>query len=128
MNNSTDNCPTLGDVRWSHSHTGTIHGAKVMVSGGDKGILFYAIRLPYAPAGVDQLVYTGNLEGNTVADFLSQLNAWATSEDLYDRTGMGCLADGEYAFDHRLSEWAQQAQAQGHLQPGATSMKIHPDL
>ena len=119
MNSNTDNCPT---------YTGTIHGAKVMVSEGDQGILFYAIRLPYAPAGVDQLVYTGNLEGNTLGDFMSQLDAWTTSEDLYDRTGMPSLADGEYVFDHRLSEWAQQAQAQGLLKPGAVDMEINPEL
>ena len=119
MNNSTDNCPT---------YTGTIHGAKVMVSEGEHGILFYAIRLPYAPAGVDELCYMGNLKGNTLADFLSQLDDWATSEDLYDRTGMPSLSDGKYVFDYRISEWAQQAQSQGLFKPGAAVMEINPDL
>ena len=84
----------------------TINGAKIVTFGG-RGSTFWAVRLPFAPAGIDEVCYSGILEdeGGMLA-FLKTIDAWAAA-------GATQVDYKRFNFYHAMRGWAKESHSKG---------------
>lgn len=83
------------------TQTAIINGAKIVTFGG-RGPTFWAVRLPFAPAGIDEMCYSGLLdEKGGMPDFLRTIDAWAAA----GTTQVSCKSPD---FHHALRDWATE--------------------